>query len=59
MNTQLAVLAREKGCHFVNVYEVLQDANGDLREDLAAADKVHLNQNAYPIMAEYLATHTA
>ena len=59
VNTQLAVLAREKGCHFVNVYEVLQDANGDLREDLAAADKVHLNQNAYPIMAEYLATHTA
>ena len=43
----------------MNVYEVLQDANGDLREDLAAADKVHLNQNAYPIMAEYLATHTA
>ena len=59
VNTQLAVLAREKGCHFVNVYEALQDANGDLREDLAAADKVHLNQNAYPIMAEYLATHTA
>ena len=59
VNTQLAVLAREKGCHFVNVYEVLQDANGELREDLAAADKVHLNQNAYPIMAEYLATHTA
>lgn len=59
VNTQLAVMAREKGCHFVNIYEVLQDANGDLREDLAAADKVHLNQNAYPIMAEYLATHTA
>ena len=59
VNTQLAVLAREKGCHFVNVYEALQDANGDLREDLAAQDKVHLNQNAYPIMAEYLATHTA
>ena len=30
-----------------------------LEEDLAAANKVHLNQNAYPIMAEYLATHTA
>lgn len=59
VNTQLAVMAREKGCHFVNIYEVLQDANGDLREDLAAQDKVHLNQNAYPIMAEYLATHTA
>lgn len=58
VNTQLAVLAREKGCHFVNIYEALQDENGDLREDLAAQDKVHLNQNAYPIMAEYLATHT-
>ena len=59
VNTQLAVMAREKGCHFVNIYEALQDENGDLREDLAAQDKVHLNQNAYPIMAEYLATHTA
>lgn len=59
VNTQLALLAREKGCHFVNIYEALQDANGDLREDLAAQDKVHLNQNAYPILAEYLATHTA
>ena len=59
VNTQLAVLAAEKGCHFVNIYEALQDENGDLREDLAAGDKVHLNQNAYPIMAEYLATHTA
>ena len=58
VNTQLALLAREKGCHFVNIYEALQDANGDLREDLAAQDKVHLNQNAYPILAEYLATHT-
>ena len=58
VNTQLAVLAREKGCHFVNIYEALQDENGDLREDLAAQDKVHLNQNAYPILAEYLATHT-
>ena len=59
VNTQLAVMAAEKGCYFVNVYEALQDENGDLRADLAAADSVHLNQNAYPIMAEYLATHVA
>lgn len=58
MNTQLAVMARQKGCHFVNIYEVLQDENGDLRADLAAADGVHLKSEAYPIMAEYLASHT-
>lgn len=59
VNNQLAALAQEKGCYFVNVYEALADENGDLREDLAAADGVHLKAEAYTIMAEYLAKHTA
>lgn len=59
VNNQLAALAQEKGCYFVNLYELLSDENGDLREDLAAADGVHLKADAYPMMAEYLAKHTA
>lgn len=59
VNNQLAALALEKGCYFVNLYEALADENGDLHTDYAAADGVHLNSTAYPVMAEYLAKHTA
>ena len=37
---------------------MLADENGDLREDLAARDGVHLNENAYPLLRDYLTTHT-
>lgn len=59
VNNQLAALAQEKGCYFVNLYEALADENGDLRAELAAADGVHLKAEAYTVMAEYLARHTA
>lgn len=59
VNNQLAALALEKGCYFVNIYEALADENGDLHTDYAAADGVHLKSTAYPVMAEYLAKHTA
>ena len=58
VNTALAQLAVEKGCYFINLHEVLADENGDLREDLAAADGVHLNETAYPLVRDYLVSHT-
>lgn len=59
VNNKLAQLAVEKGCYFINLHEVLADENGDLRADLAAADGVHLNASAYPLIRDYLTTHTA
>ena len=59
VNNQLAALALEKGCYFVNIYEALADENGDLNSEYAAQDGVHLKPAAYPVMAEYLAKHTA
>ena len=59
VNNKLAQLAMEKGCYFVNIYDALADENGDLREEYAAADGVHLLANAYDVMSNYLCTHTA
>ena len=58
VNNELAKMAVEKGCYFINLHDVLSDENGDLREDLAAADGVHLNEKAYPLLRDYLTTHT-
>lgn len=59
VNNELAQMAVEKGCYFINLHDVLADENGDLRADLAAADGVHLNASAYPLVRDYLTTHTA
>lgn len=59
VNNELAQMAVEKGCYFINLHDVLADENGDLRADLAAADGVHLNATAYPLVRDYLTTHTA
>ena len=59
VNNELAKMAVEKGCYFINLHEVLADENGDLRADLAAQDGVHLNASAYPLVRAYLTTHTA
>ena len=58
VNNELAKMAVEKGCYFINLHDVLADENGDLRADLAAADGVHLNASAYPLVRDYLTTHT-
>lgn len=58
VNNQLAAIAMEKGCYFLNIYDLLADENGDLREDYAAADGVHLKPDAYAAMAQYMMTHT-
>lgn len=58
VNNQLAALAMEKGCYFLNLYDLLADENGDLREEYAASDGVHLTPAAYAAMAQYMSTHT-
>lgn len=59
VNNKLAALALEKGCYFLNIYDALADAEGNLSEEYAAPDGVHLNQQAYQMLSYYLSTHTA
>lgn len=59
VNNELAALALEKGCHFLDLWEVLADENGDLRAEYAQPDGYHLRPEGYEAWVQYLRTHTA
>ena len=43
MNEQLALLAADKGCVYLDLWETLADGEGNLKEVLAAPDGVHFS----------------
>lgn len=60
LNDSLARMTVEKGMYYINTHEVLADAYGNLREDLAGGDGYHLRGAAeYQVWVDYLCTHTA
>lgn len=59
VNEQLAQLAAEKGCCYLDLWEALADENGNLNADLAESDGVHLKAGSgYTAWVNYLRTHT-
>lgn len=59
VNNDLAALAVEKGCFFLDLWEVLADENGDLKAEYAQPDGYHLLPEGYTAWVEYLRTHVA
>lgn len=59
INNELAAIALEKGCNFVNLWEALADENGDLKEEYAQPDGYHLKPEGYAAWVDYLCSHTA
>lgn len=59
INNELAAIALEKGCNFVNLWEALADENGDLKEEYAQPDGYHLKPEGYAAWVDYLCRHTA
>ena len=59
INNELAAIALEKDCYFLNLWEVLADENGDLIESYAQPDGYHLKPEGYAAWVEYLCSHTA
>ena len=59
INNELAAIALEKDCYFLNLWEVLADENGDLIESYAQPDGYHLRPAGYAAWADYLRSHTA
>lgn len=59
INNSLAALALEKGCLFLDLQEVFADADGNMREDFAAPDGIHLNKQGTQAWLDYLCSHTA
>ena len=59
INNELAAIALEKNCYFLNLWEVLADENGDLIESYAQPDGYHLRPAGYAAWVDYLRSHTA
>ena len=58
INNELAAIALEKNCYFLNLWEVLADENGDLIESYAQPDGYHLRPAGYAAWTDYLCSHT-
>ena len=57
-NEQLALLAADKGCVYLDLWETLADGEGNLKEVLAAPDGVHFSAgNGYGAWVTYLRNH--
>ncbi len=59
INESLALLAAEKGCVYLDLWEVFADEDGNLDADLAAADGIHFSAGTgYTTWVNYLRSHT-
>lgn len=58
-NGALLALAEETGCWYLDLCQALAGEDGYLPPESAAADGIHLTQDAYLILADYLRTHYA
>ncbi len=59
INEQLAHLAADKGCFYLDLWETLADGEGNLKEMVAAPDGIHLSAgNGYGAWVTYLRNHT-
>ena len=58
INNELAAIALEKDCYFLNLWEVLADENGDLIESYAQPDGYHIKPEGYAAWVDYLCSHT-
>lgn len=58
INSALAALALNKGCHYIDLWEALADENGSLNASFAQSDGYHLRAEGYTAWVEYLRTHT-
>jgi lysophospholipase L1-like esterase len=58
INDEVAAMALNKGCHFIDLWEALADADGNLNADFAQPDGIHLKPAGYQAWVSYLQTHT-
>lgn len=56
-NEALVAMAQEKKVFFLNIAEVMEDEDGELKSDLSA-DGVHFKKSGYLLWLDYLTTHT-
>lgn len=57
LNAALLELCEEKECYYIDLYSCFADENGYLPAD-KSTDGVHFTRSQYPVMADYLKSHT-
>ena len=57
-NNEIAMMASQKGMHYINLHEVLAGEDGYLKPEYAYTDGIHLKPDAYTIWIQYLMSHT-
>ena len=57
-NARLIELCERRGLYYVNVYEILDDGTGALKDSYAGSDGVHIPPSTYRLWVDYLFTHT-
>lgn len=57
-NNEIALLASQKGMHYINLHEVLAGEDGYLKPEYAWSDGIHLKPDTYTIWIQYLMNHT-
>ena len=58
VNEQLALLAADKGCVYLDLWETFADGEGNLKEVMAAPDGIHFSAgNGYGAWVTYLRNH--
>ena len=59
VNNMLANLALRKGFYFLNIGEVLNQADGSQMDEYTTKDGIHFNAQGYAAWREYLYDHVA
>ena len=56
-NNVLAAFAKEYGCYFIDVSQVLKNEEGYLADELSSDNYCHLEPTAYDAWIDYMLTH--
>lgn len=59
INVEIAKMATEKGCYYIDLYSALSNANKVLPTKIAQEDGIHMNQQGCQKWIDYLLKHRA
>ncbi len=59
INVEIARMAEDKGCYYIDLYTALANSEKALPEDIAQEDGIHMNQKGCEMWIEYLLNHKA
>lgn len=59
VNAEIAKMASEKNCYYIDLYSTLADADKALPTEISQEDGIHMNQQGCQMWIDYLLNHRA